>query len=322
MKTNIDIQALGWPYCTSVLAFTQADKFLPRYQRKKVLEEQRPPPVVFEMIPSSGMMSPGERVNVQIKFSPTQGVVLLWHNSWHYMSYWLNIMVKTIKAVLNNKDSDLMCMFLQHVYNRRLVVRVAESTQQVFITVQGQGELPQLEFCPSVLELGPCLPASTEAEAEITVRNPCSFPIEFYSLEFDTQYLEEEKVFLIFLSFRNNVSNLIKATNHFWVFAPSFKVIIRQLWKQHLTVFSLFLFASHTFPVSFFYPSSLLLLHPMQILHLMKDYDENNILLLPPRAPGESLPTELLDYYNEYCSQLKDDGSYRHSQIALFHCKH
>lgn len=90
-------------------------------------------------------------------------------------------------------------MFLQHVYNRQLVVRVAESTQQVFITAQGQGEEPQLEFCPSVLELGPCLPASTEAEAEITVRNPCSFPIEFYSLEFDTQYLQEEKVFLFFL---------------------------------------------------------------------------------------------------------------------------
>lgn len=82
------------------------------------------------------------------------------------------------------------------------MARVAESTQQVFITAQGQGEEPQLEFCPSVLELGPFLPASTEAEAEITVRNPCSFPIEFYSLEFDTQYLEEEKVFLFFWSFR------------------------------------------------------------------------------------------------------------------------
>lgn len=37
----------------------------------------------------------------------------------------------------------------------------------------------------------------------------------------------------------------------------------------------------------------------------MQGYDENNILLLPPRAPGESLPTELLVYYKDYCSQLK-----------------
>lgn len=73
---------------------------------------------------------------------------------------------------------------------------MAESTQQVFITARGQGELPELHFCPSVLELGPCLPASTEEEAEITVRNQCSFPVEFYSLEFDKQYLEEEKVYV------------------------------------------------------------------------------------------------------------------------------
>lgn len=79
------------------------------------------------------------------------------------------------------------------------MVRVTDSTQEVFITAQGQGEDPHLEFCPSVLELGPCLPASTDVEAEVTVKNPCSFPIEFYSLEFDTQYLQEEEVALFFL---------------------------------------------------------------------------------------------------------------------------
>lgn len=88
------------------------------------------------------------------------------------------------------------------------MVRAAESTQQVFITAQGKGEEPQLEFCPSALELGPCLPVSTEVEAEVTVKNPCSFPIEFYSLEFDTQYLEEEKVALFISSLRNNVTHL------------------------------------------------------------------------------------------------------------------
>ncbi|XP_076588631.1 hydrocephalus-inducing protein homolog [Chaetodon auriga] len=185
-----------WSIAEEVKPLKKVDKFLPLYERKKVLQEWRPPPVVFEMIPSSGMLSPGERVNVQIKFSPAEG----------------------------------------HVYSRQLVVHVAESTQQVFLTARGQGEEPQLEFCPSVLELGPCLPVSTEAEAEVTVKNPCSFPIEFYSLELDSQYLEEEK-----------------------------------------------------------------------ILRLMQGYDENNKLLLPPRAPGESLPKELLDYYNEYSSQLKDD---------------
>ncbi|XP_026166304.1 hydrocephalus-inducing protein-like isoform X3 [Mastacembelus armatus] len=185
-----------WSIAEEVKPFKKVDKFLPLHQRKKVLQEQRPPPVVFEVIPSSGMLSPGDQVYVQIKFIPPEG----------------------------------------HAYNRKLVVRVSKSTQQIFITVQGQGEEPQLEFCPSVLELGPCLPTSTEVQADVTVKNPCSFPIEFYCLEFDTQYLEEEK-----------------------------------------------------------------------ILRLMQDYDENNILFLPPRAPGESLPAELLDYYEEYCSQLKDN---------------
>ncbi|KAE8295968.1 Hydrocephalus-inducing protein Hy-3 [Larimichthys crocea] len=129
-----------WSIAEEVKPFKKVDKFLPLYERKKVLQERRPPPVVFEMIPSSGLLSPGERVNVQIKFSPAE----------------------------------------EHVYSRQLV---------------------------------------------------------FYSLELDTQYLEEEK-----------------------------------------------------------------------ILRLMQGYDENNRLLLPPRVPGESLPQELLDYYTEHCSQLKNDA--------------
>ncbi|XP_029009061.1 hydrocephalus-inducing protein homolog isoform X2 [Betta splendens] len=185
-----------WRAAEELKSLKKVDKFLPRYQRKKLQQEQRPTPVVFEMIPNSGTLSPGETVNVQINFRPTEG----------------------------------------HVYSRRLSVHVADSTQQVFITARGQGEEPELHFSPSVLELGPCLPASTKAEAEITVRNPCSFPVEFYSLEFDKQYLEEEK-----------------------------------------------------------------------ILRLMKDYEDNNLLLLPPRAPGESLPIELLEFYNEHCNQPKDD---------------
>ncbi|XP_029289106.1 hydrocephalus-inducing protein homolog [Cottoperca gobio] len=200
MKTvqlfNNESVPCSWSIAEKGTPFKKVQQFIALYQREKVSQKQRPPPVVFKMIPSSGKLSPGERVNVQIRFSPAEGLT----------------------------------------YNRQLMVRVAESTQQVFITAQGLGEEPQLEFCPSVLELGPCLSFTPEVEAEVTVKNPCSYPIEFYSLEFDTQYLEEEK-----------------------------------------------------------------------ILRLMQDYDANNILLLPPRAPGESLPTELLDYYEEFCSQRKDN---------------
>ena len=60
-----------WYFCSF---FTQLDKFLPLHLRKKVWRAQRPPLPVFEMIPSSGVLAPGKRVNVQIKFSPTERV--------------------------------------------------------------------------------------------------------------------------------------------------------------------------------------------------------------------------------------------------------
>lgn len=71
---------------------------------------------------------------------------------------------------------------------------IAQSTQKLALLAQGQGLEPRLEFSPSVLELGPLLPYASGDEAEVIVRNPCNFPIEFYSLEFDQQYLLEEKV--------------------------------------------------------------------------------------------------------------------------------
>lgn len=71
---------------------------------------------------------------------------------------------------------------------------MAQSTQRPVLLVQGQGEEPRLEFSAPLLELGPVLPYSTGEEGAVQVRNPCPFPVEFYSLEYDTQYLEEEKV--------------------------------------------------------------------------------------------------------------------------------
>uniref|UniRef100_A0A8C5EU15 Hydrocephalus-inducing protein-like n=1 Tax=Gouania willdenowi TaxID=441366 RepID=A0A8C5EU15_GOUWI len=152
-----------------LLVSPQVDKFLPFYERKRLLAEQRPPPAVFEMFPSSGMLSVGEQVNIQINFSPIE----------------------------------------ECAYDRRLLVNVAESTQQVWITARGQGVEPQLEFCPEVLELRPCLPLSTDVMAEIKVRNPCTFPVEFYSLEFDNQYLEDEKILRLMPGYDENNTLLL-----------------------------------------------------------------------------------------------------------------
>lgn len=44
----------------------------------------------------------------------------------------------------------------------------------------------------------------------------------------------------------------------------------------------------------------------MQILRVLKDYNCHNTLLLPPRAPGEKLPPEVLEYYQDQ-KRLQDE---------------
>lgn len=95
-----------------------------------------------------------------------------------------------------HKESQGWC-FLQRAYSQRLVITVSRSTQKILLLAQGQGEEPQLEFSSPELQLGPVLPYAEGAMADVIVRNPCSFPIEFYSLDFDKQYLEEEEVSLM-----------------------------------------------------------------------------------------------------------------------------
>ncbi|KAG7468631.1 hypothetical protein MATL_G00145140 [Megalops atlanticus] len=174
------------------------DKHVPPHLRRKARQEQPAPPTVFQMLPPAGLLLPGDRVNVQVKFSPAEG----------------------------------------RAYSQRLVVTVAQSSQRVLLLAQGQGEEPRLEFSAPILELGPALPYSAGEEGEVQVRNPCPFPVEFYSLEYDRQYLEEE-----------------------------------------------------------------------EILRMVKGYDARNMLLLPPRAPGEMLPPELLEYYKDQNALQQEEGS-------------
>ncbi|XP_066568844.1 hydrocephalus-inducing protein-like isoform X2 [Amia ocellicauda] len=164
------------------------DKHAPLHVKQRIWQEYQNTPQIFKMLPTAGVLQPGEKANVQVKFSPTE----------------------------------------EKMYSQRLVLCIAHSTQRVTILAQGQGKEPRLEFSSSLLKLGPVLPHSAGGEAEVVVRNPCAFPIEFYCLEFDQQYLEEEK-----------------------------------------------------------------------ILQMMEGYDSENVLLLPPRDPGEKLPPELLEYYEE-----------------------
>ncbi|XP_074007853.1 hydrocephalus-inducing protein homolog [Numenius arquata] len=184
-------------FITVIEPVKKVDKHLPASVRRKLLQELKAKPCVFEVLPAAGALAPGERCDVGVRFSPTE----------------------------------------EKSYRSELKIKVCQSSQHLQVQVSGQGLEPQLEFSPSVLELGPLLPYSPGAEGTVVVRNPCEFPIEFYSLEFDQQYLAEE-----------------------------------------------------------------------QILRMLKDYDGRNTLLLPPRAPGEKLPPEVLEYYQDQKRLQNDQG--------------
>ncbi|NXC39739.1 HYDIN protein, partial [Penelope pileata] len=173
----------------------KVDKFLPANVRQKLLQELKAKPCAFEVLPLAGDLAPGQRCHLRVRFSPTE----------------------------------------QRSYKGELKINIYQSSQHLQLQLSGRGLEPHLEFNPPVLELRPILPYSSGTEGTVVVKNPCEFPIEFYSLEFDQQYLAEE-----------------------------------------------------------------------QILRTLKEYDCNNTLLLPPRAPGEKLPLEVLEYYQDQ-KRLQDE---------------
>lgn len=82
----------------------------------------------------------------------------------------------------------------QRSYKNELELIICGSSNRLKLHLSGQGLEPRLEFRPPALKMGWMLVDSDGVEATVVVKNPCNFPIEFYSLDFDEQYLEEEKV--------------------------------------------------------------------------------------------------------------------------------
>ena len=71
---------------------------------------------------------------------------------------------------------------------------MSQSSQRLMILCKGKGLEPKIEFSKNLLQFDPILPHSAGDEQEVTITNPCPFPIEIYNLEFDKSYLEEEKM--------------------------------------------------------------------------------------------------------------------------------
>ncbi|XP_059717112.1 hydrocephalus-inducing protein homolog [Haemorhous mexicanus] len=94
-------------------------------------------------------------------------------------------------------------------YKNELKLNICGSSNYLKLHLSGQGLEPRLEFSPPALKMGPVLVDSNGVEATVVVKNPCNFPIEFYSLDFDEQYLEEEKILWMALGSEHQKSFLM-----------------------------------------------------------------------------------------------------------------
>ena len=91
-------------------------------------------------------------------------------------------------------------VFVQVPYTDRIPFVIRQNADSdVCLDVQGFGSEPQLEFDRNLLSFTPVLPFAPGVESEVSVRNPMPYPVEFYSLEFDKQYIEEEEVRLLYM---------------------------------------------------------------------------------------------------------------------------
>jgi hydrocephalus-inducing protein len=134
------------------------EKFTPLHlKRKKRVEGEPNKPRTFEIIPPSGILMPSQKVNIQLKFMPTE----------------------------------------EKQHEERVTIRMAQSSQRLMVLCKGKGLEPRIELSKNSIEFEPILPHGAGDEQEIKIVNPCNFPIEIYNLEFDKNYLEEEKILRI-----------------------------------------------------------------------------------------------------------------------------
>uniref|UniRef100_K3W9R0 Abnormal spindle-like microcephaly-associated protein ASH domain-containing protein n=1 Tax=Globisporangium ultimum (strain ATCC 200006 / CBS 805.95 / DAOM BR144) TaxID=431595 RepID=K3W9R0_GLOUD len=108
----------------------------------------------FRVMPQSGVLAPGYKVNVQIDFVPD-----------------------------DNRHFAI-----------KLPIKVTSNPKTRSITCRGEGSDLRVSFHPPMMELGPMLPCSGIAEHAVEMRNDSDYPVEVFSLDFDPAYKEGEEL--------------------------------------------------------------------------------------------------------------------------------
>lgn len=83
-------------------------------------------------------------------------------------------------------------------YNSVFEVAMEDNQKKLELACLGQGIVPTLQFIPEEMVFDPCLPYDNMVYKCLEVKNPSEFDIEFFSLDFDKQYLEEDKIMAIY----------------------------------------------------------------------------------------------------------------------------
>ncbi|KAI9002678.1 hypothetical protein BC832DRAFT_104056 [Gaertneriomyces semiglobifer] len=108
----------------------------------------------FDFLPASGTLEAGEKTLLTIRFQPME----------------------------------------ERLYDEVLQLKVNMNSKTQQLRISGRGFKPAITFEPETLTLGPVLPFSDGATGKVTVHNPTSYPLEFFSVDFDQQYHEEEEL--------------------------------------------------------------------------------------------------------------------------------
>jgi len=80
-------------------------------------------------------------------------------------------------------------------YSLETLLKIENNPKSTLLTIAGEGLGTPLKFSPGITELGPILPFAPAGDVSvITVTSTCGIPLEFFSLDFDTGYRDEEKI--------------------------------------------------------------------------------------------------------------------------------
>ncbi|KAL1499824.1 hypothetical protein AB1Y20_012509 [Prymnesium parvum] len=139
--------------CTMTVLLHNPKEVLADWSIKKPIEDAKDF-AFFSCNPSSGMLSPGGQVPIEITFTPVA----------------------------------------ERFFSCSLVFKVSNNNKAHSLQVTGQGRELKLHVSPDKMALQPVLPYASDASAEFTLINPTDYPIEVYSVDFDEQYLVEERI--------------------------------------------------------------------------------------------------------------------------------